>query len=161
MPTGRGDGSPSCKSPATRRFFCRSRLRSAIFIRPLADLTLDEFEVRELLAQYGPAGAIEPAVEDCGIDPAEVDGEAWIAILEVDQVGIWAVEAAPDPRHPDPPNELVEPLTYPAEQVTRFLLDFRAVIPDSLFGPSTERRFRAQIRRCARPDAPSPPASPA
>ena len=55
-------------------------------------------QVRELLSEDEPARTIQPAVEDRRVDPAEVDGVAGIAVLEVGQVRIGAVEAGPDAR---------------------------------------------------------------
>ena len=55
-------------------------------------------EVRELRTEDEPARAIQPVVENGRIDPAEIDGVPWVAVLEFSEVRIGAMEAGTDAR---------------------------------------------------------------
>ncbi len=54
--------------------------------------------MREFLAEHEPARAVQPAVENCRIDPAEIDGVTGIAIVEIGEVRIGPMQAAPNAR---------------------------------------------------------------
>ena len=58
--------------------------------------------MREILSKNESTGAVQPPIENRGVDPPEVHGMAGIAVLEVGEVRIGAVEAAPDARRTGP-----------------------------------------------------------
>ena len=65
-------------------------------LQPFLASRLHEIEVGEVPIEYRRGGGLEPLVEQGGVDGAEVGVHPQVAVVEVRQAGVLAVDATLD-----------------------------------------------------------------